>query len=346
MTTYSVQLEPSGRSFVVGEDEVILDAAINAGIRMPHGCRAGTCRSCKAKVISGTVEVGRAFPAPAFMLRLRQAEGFTLMCRATAASDVVIEVEEGIELVEPRILEAAIREPVMMSHDAALVRIDIEQGAVLDFTAGQYVDLLLEGGVRRSYSIANPPQAGGVDHLLFHIRHLPGGLFTDPLFQPGFSGGRVRIEAPLGSFYLRRSTKPAILLASGTGFAPIRAILLDTLARTRDRALALYWGGRRVTDLYAMEEAAALASSHDNFSFVPVLSEEGPDEGWGGRTGFVHEAIMADIPNLFSHQVYACGTPAMVEAARKDLISLCRLPEGEFYADSFLSQADLAGAAG
>ncbi len=341
--TFTIRLEPSGRSFQVTEDDVILDAALAAGIRMPHGCRAGTCKSCKAKVIEGTAEVGRAFPAPAFLRRLRQFDGYTLMCRATAASDLVIEVDEQPKLAVPRIVPAKVAGLRMISSDVAILRLRLDLADIISFEAGQYVDLLLADGVRRSYSIANAPAATGSDELEFHIRHIPGGRFTDRLFGGGLAAGdALRLEAPLGSFFLRDSDKPVVLLASGTGYAPIRSILLAAGPGKTGRRMVLYWGARTLADLYMLDEARGLAREHPDLTIIPVLSDEPAGTGWDGRTGFVHRAVMTDLPELSAWQVYACGTPSMVEAARTDFVAQCGLPAGQFFADAFLTEADAA----
>jgi CDP-4-dehydro-6-deoxyglucose reductase len=206
------------------------------------------------------------------------------------------------------------------------------------FLAGQYIDLLLKDGKRRSYSLAVPPQPGGVTALELHVRHTPGGLFTDHVFNALRIRDLLRFEGPLGSFYLREDTdKPIVLVASGTGFAPIKAIAEHAAEKKLSRPITLYWGGRRKADLYMMD----LARSWSHLKFVPVLSEE----GWEGRTGFVHRAVMEDFPDLSGVQVYACGTPLMVEAARADFSAKCGLPADEFYADSFLTEADKAATA-
>jgi CDP-4-dehydro-6-deoxyglucose reductase len=339
---YTVKLEPSGRSFQVTEDDVILDAALAQGIRMPHGCRAGTCKSCRAKVISGIADVGRAFPGPKFMMRLRQFDGYTLMCRATAACDLVIQVDEQPSVPEPAILTAKVKQ-IVITGDVAILRLQIEGDEAVSYVAGQYVDLLVSATDRRSYSIATPPALTGNAELEFHVRHLPGGLFTDRLFGGDLSVNEViGLEAPLGAFYMRESSKPAVMLASGTGYAPIRAILLDILPRHQGRRIVLYWGGRQRADLYNFEEVIALERDYPDFSFVPVLSEAGPSSGWAGRTGFVHAAVMQDLPDLSDWQVYACGVPQMVDAAQRDFMQKCSLPENSFFADAFISKNDNA----
>jgi CDP-4-dehydro-6-deoxyglucose reductase len=249
----------------------------------------------------------------------------------------------------------------------ALLWLKLPAGERLRFRAGQYADFLLANGVRRSYSIASLPDAEGPAE--FHVRHLPGGVFTDALFgvaTPSIQERSiVRIEAPLGTFYLREEdAEPIVLLASGTGFAPIKSIAETIFARSlhrddpasgrRARPVVLYWGARTRADLYLDALPRRWESEQPNFRYVPVLSDEPgigahADDGsaapgvprWEGRTGFVHEAVMEDIPDLSAHQVYACGAPAMVRAAHRDFVARCGLREENFFSDAFVSRADL-----
>lgn len=338
--TYRVELEPSGLTFEVKPGELILTAGLAAGIRMPYGCRMGTCRSCRGRIRSGKVDLGAAHIA--YLPQHQRDEGYALLCQATARSDLRIEVEELPLLATPQVLPAIIKKITAKAADVKVLALRLPLHANLQFAAGQYVDFLLPEGVRRSYSIANPASAAGVIDLEFHIRHLPGGLFTSKLFGGMKEREKIQFEGPLGTFFLRKSPKPALFIASGTGYAPIRSILLSELPRSSERQMVLYWGGRHRRDLYMMEEAEQFERQYENFSFVPVLSEARADDNWAGATGFVHRAAVRDYPDLSSWQVYACGAPVMVDAARNDFTGQCGLPEDEFYADAFVSMADIA----
>lgn len=338
--SFEVRLEPSGKTFQISGDEPILTKGLRSGINMPYGCRMGTCCSCRGKVVSGTVDLGHAHPT--YLPQAQRDEGYALLCQATARSDVVIEVEELPDMADPQIAPGLVKKIEFLAPDVARLNVRLPLHINLRFSAGQYVDLLFENGIRRSYSIANPPKTEGVIDFEFHVRHLPGGLFTDRLFGGMKAREKVEFEGPLGTFFLRESDKPAILLASGTGYAPIRSILLDMLPKATGRKMTLYWGARTLRDIYLFDEAEALAVQYPDFTFVPVLSEALPEDGWTGRTGFVHQAVMADIPVMSDVQVYACGAPGMVEAARADFTAACALPETEFFADSFVSSADVA----
>jgi CDP-4-dehydro-6-deoxyglucose reductase len=204
----------------------------------------------------------------------------------------------------------------------------------LQFLAGQYLEFLLKDGTRRSFSMGNAPYDDELIQL--HVRHVPGGQFTDHVFGRMKERDILRFEGPLGVFFLREeSPKPVVLVASGTGFAPIKSLLEDAFHRGLKRPMTLYWGGRRPKDLYLNTLAEKWASEHAAFKYVPVISDALPEDQWQGRTGFVHRAVMEDLPDLSEVQVYACGAPPMVEAAHRDFTAQCGLPEEEFYSDSF-----------
>jgi CDP-4-dehydro-6-deoxyglucose reductase len=223
--------------------------------------------------------------------------------------------------------------------DVAVLRLRVPLNEILFFMAGQYVDILLPDGSRRSYSLAVRPNPEELTQIELHIRHVPGGRFTEHVFSQLKLRDLLRFEGPFGSFFLRDSEKPAILLASGTGFAPIKSMVEHALATGDSRPLHIYWGGRRIEDIYHMELARQWASDHPHITFIPVLSEAGQSD-WSGRAGFVHQAVMNDVSDLSSYQVYACGAPVMVDAARSDFVRLRSLPPDQFFADAFLTEAD------
>jgi CDP-4-dehydro-6-deoxyglucose reductase len=249
-----------------------------------------------------------------------------------------VEVHE-VQGVRPRIIPCRVERLDMPAPDVAVIGLRLPMNENFRFLAGQYVDILLKDGKRRSYSLATKPDTGGVTALEIHVRLTPGCLFTEHVFTKLKVRDLLRFEGPLGSFYLRdESEKPMILLASGTGFAPIRSIIESALEKKLEqkRPMTLYWGCRVRQDLYQMELAQSWV--RPGFKFVPVLS----DEKWEGRTGFVHRAVMEDFPDMSGVQVYACGAPIMVDSARKDFSLQCRLPAEEFFADSFITEAEKA----
>jgi CDP-4-dehydro-6-deoxyglucose reductase len=211
----------------------------------------------------------------------------------------------------------------------------------LMFLPGQYIDILLKDGSRRSFSMANAPHDD--EFVQLHVRHVPGGSFTDHVFKTMKERDILRFEGPFGTFFLREeSEKPCVLVASGTGFAPIKAVIEAAIQKGIARPMTLYWGARRPKDLYLNGLPERWVAEHPGFKYVPVISDALPEDSWKGRVGFVHRAVMEDFPDLSDHQVYACGVPIMVDSARRDFIQKCQLPENEFFADSFTTAADKA----
>jgi CDP-4-dehydro-6-deoxyglucose reductase len=228
-----------------------------------------------------------------------------------------------------------------VADDAMIVYLKLPANERLMFLPGQYIDILLKDGTRRSFSMANPPHDD--EFVQLHVRHVPGGAFTDHVFQTMKERDILRLEGPFGTFFLRdESAKPIVLVASGTGFAPIKALIEAAFKKGVKRPMRLYWGARRPKDLYLNGLAERWAGGHPGFEYVPVISDALPEDKWSGRMGFVHRAVMEDLPDLSGHQVYACGVPIMVDSARRDFIQTCRLPENEFFADSFTTAADKA----
>jgi CDP-4-dehydro-6-deoxyglucose reductase len=270
-------------------------------------------------------------------------KGFALFCCAKPHSELVIEAREILAAGEFPIKKMPTRIANMdkVSDDVMILSLQLPANERLQFQAGQYIEFLLKDGKRRSYSLANAPHSD--EHIMLHIRHMLGGVFTDHVFNTMKVRDILRFEGPLGTFFLREdSDKPIVLLASGTGFAPIKAIVEHAAHKNIERPMTLYWGGRRPQDLYMHALCEDWARTLPNFRYVPVVSNAQPEDNWIGRSGFVHQAVMQDMPDLSQHQVYACGTPVMVDAARTDFTGRCNLPDEEFYADAFTSEADLA----
>ncbi|GAC1326803.1 MAG: CDP-6-deoxy-delta-3,4-glucoseen reductase [Collimonas sp.] len=269
--------------------------------------------------------------------------GFALFCCATPHSDITIEAREvaGIGEFPVRKMPTRVVKLDKVADDVIVLSLQLPANERLQYLAGQYVEFMLRDGKRRSYSMANAPHKD--EYLTLHIRHMPGGLFTDQVFSTMKERDILRLEGPLGTFFLREdSDKPMVLLASGTGFAPIKALIEQCAHTGSQRPITLYWGGRRPQDLYMMALCEEWANTLPNFKFVPVISNAQPEDQWQGRSGFVHQAVIEDMPDLSAYQVYACGAPIVVESAQRDFVALCKLPAEEFYADSFTSEADLA----
>jgi CDP-4-dehydro-6-deoxyglucose reductase, E3 len=284
--------------------------------------------------LSGQVDHGKAQ-----VLALSEADrraGGALFCCARARSDLVIESRElrSSQEIPVRTLPAKVQKLTRAAPDVMIIELKLPANERLQFFAGQYIEIVLKDGRRRAFSLANAPHDDGC--LQLHVRHVPGGQFTSHVFSTMKERDLLRINGPHGRFFLREdSGKPVVLVAGGTGFAPIKAIVEHMIAEKTFRPMAIYWGGRRYADLYLMQLAEQWALEHGHIRFVPVLSDAPENERWSGRTGFVHAAAVQDFPDLSGHQVYVCGSPAMVAAARRDFVGQCQLPENEFFADAF-----------
>ena len=338
---HKVTVQPGGHAFEVQEGESVLTAALRQGVMLPYGCKNGACGSCKGRIVSGSVDYGHYHAR--VLTEAERAHGKALFCQARPLGELVIECRTigAAKDIAVRLLPCRVQKLDKVADDVMIVHLKLPANERLQFLAGQYIDFLLKGGERRSFSMANAPHA---DELLeLHIRQVAGGSFTDHVFGKMKERDILRLEGPLGSFFLREeSAKPIVLVASGTGFAPIKSIIESAFQRKVTRPMVLYWGARRPKDLYLSSLPERWAREHPHFRYVPVISEARPEDQWSGRSGFVHRGVMQDLPDLSRHQVYACGVPIMVDSAKRDFIAQCQLPEDEFYADSFTTQADLA----
>jgi CDP-4-dehydro-6-deoxyglucose reductase len=359
--SFSVSIEPSGRDFQARRGETLLSAALMAGVALPYGCKDGACGSCKCKLLAGQV-THNAHQTKA-LSESEEAQGHILTCCAVAQSDVTLDCPQVLDINLPMVRKMPVRvdQLNLLAPDVMQVFLQLPQNDAFDFIPGQYVDFLLKDGHRRSYSLANAPftktadqqpeatpqDAGAVPlkrHIELHVRHMPGGIFTDQVFGLLKHKDILRIEGPLGGFYLHASDKPIVFLASGTGFAPIKSMLQSIVAShdesLKARDLHLYWGGRDLFDLYQNDWVIEMQKKLPRLRYTPVLSEPHAASLWRGRAGFVHLAVLEDYPDLSRHQVYACGSPIVVESAKSDFMNKARLPMDEFFADSFLSQKD------
>lgn len=330
--SFQVTIQPSGHRFSVSGDETVLSAALEAGYNLPYGCRNGACGACKGQVLQGTVDPGHYQPHALSAQEI--AAGKVLFCCARPISDIVIECREVSAAAgfKPRILPCRVEMLEHVAHDVMVMRLKLPSNERLQFAAGQYIEFLLKEGGRRAFSLANAPHD---DTLLeLHLRLIPGGRFTEYVFNEMKEKTILRFEGPLGSFFLREdSDKPIIFVAGGTGFAPVKGIIEHALHHRMRRSMVLYRGVHALRDLYMNELPLRWQAEH-GIGYVPVLSDPRPEDAWQGRTGLVHQAVLQDIPDLSGYQVYCCGAPAMVEAAHRDFVA-AGLPPEEFFSDAF-----------
>jgi CDP-4-dehydro-6-deoxyglucose reductase len=337
--SYRITIKPSNHSFSASEGETILESALREGFVIAYGCRNGACGTCKGRVLEGEVDYG-IYQEHALTDEEKR-RGHALFCQARPRGDLVIECREigAVRDIPIKTLPCRVQKMERLAPDVMALRLRLPASERLQFLAGQYIDILMKDGRRRSLSMANAPHDDA--YLELHLRNY-GGPFSDYVFNRMKEKDILRFEGPLGTFFLREdSDKPIILLASGTGFAPIKAIIEHALFKGITRSITLYWGGRVRGDLYLNALAERWQRDH-GIRYIPVLSEALPEDRWTGRTGFVHRAVMEDLPDLSAHQVYACGSPLMVEAAHKDFTTECRVPDEEFYSDSFTPAAPTA----
>jgi CDP-4-dehydro-6-deoxyglucose reductase len=325
-----VSLSKSDRSFSADPGRPVLDAAFAAGLNLPHSCKRGNCGACRARLLQG--EVGYPNGPPLGLSAAEQRDGFILLCQARALGDLCIEVVDVHTAASAVIkrLPARIERVQRLSHDVRGVFLRLPAAEPFIFQPGQYLDIMLSGGRRRSFSIASPPHDSRL--LELHIRRVTGGEFTEPLFAADARTRLLSIEGPMGRFVYRPAPAPLLLVGGGTGLAPLKCIIRHVLERDPGRELTLYWGVRTLQDLYADAELCALERSTPRFRYRPVLSE--PDAGWAGRGGWVHEAVLQDFASLDAFDIYASGPPAMIAAVRREFTAR-GADASRLYFDSF-----------
>jgi CDP-4-dehydro-6-deoxyglucose reductase len=328
-----VTIQNSGHTFEVRPSQTVLQAAIEADIHIPYGCRNGACGSCKAKLVSGKV-MHNDYQSSA-MSDAELAAGNALLCCTMALEDLTIECREvgGLTGIKPRILPARVAKKEQLSHDVIALHLQLPASERLQFLAGQYIEFILKDGKRRAFSIANAPHDS--EFIELHIRVIPGGVFSAYVANEMQEKAILRLEAPFGNFFLREdSSKPIIFVAGGTGFAPVKGIIEHILHNNIKRDIILYRGARQLQDLYMHELSERWAKLAPNIQYIPVLSEPAESDNWQGRTGLVHEAVLADIKDLSGYQAYVCGAPGMCEIAHNTFVQQGLLPD-EFFSDAF-----------
>jgi len=332
--SHKITLKPSNHTLSAEEGESVLEAALREGHTLPYGCRNGACGACKGKVVEGSVDYGDYQESA--LTEAEKLAGMALFCCARPKTDVVVEVREvaGTKDIPIKTMPCRVEKIEMAAEDVAVLYLKLPANERLQFLAGQYVDILLKDGARRAYSLANAPHDDS--YLQLHVRRVMNGSFSEMVFTQLKEKAILRFEGPLGSFFLREeSDKPVLLLASGTGFAPVKAMLEHAFHHNIKRPITFYWGAHNLAHLYMLDLPKKWEQEHAHFKFVPVLSDPEPEDRWQGRTGFLHQAVLEDIADLSGYQVYACGAPLMVEAAHQAFTAQGKLPPEEFYSDAF-----------
>jgi CDP-4-dehydro-6-deoxyglucose reductase/3-phenylpropionate/trans-cinnamate dioxygenase ferredoxin reductase subunit len=326
--TFQIAVHGRDISFPCEDNESVLEAAQRAGYEIPYSCRKGVCATCEGRLVAGEAAVTGTGV-------VRGDRDNVTLCQTRPRSDLVI-APKRIERYDPLARKTVLATVFRISRpapDVTIAHLRFPAGIKVKFRAGQYLQVLMDDGQRRSFSMANSPAEK--DGVQLHIRRVPGGRFSDSVASALKPGDKVRLELPFGDFFLREeSDKPILFVATGTGFAPIKSIAEDALKRGCRRHMRLYWGARSESDLYLSELPRRWVDEYSNFSFVPVLSE--PADGWSGRRGLVHQAVLEDFSSLAGHQVYACGNPLMTDACRKEFVARANLPADEIFCDAFV----------
>jgi len=338
-------IHPGPAHAVARRDETLLEAGLRADLALPYDCRSGGCGVCVCTVINGRVDLG-PYQEAALTPAMR-ARGMALMCCAVALEDVEFEVE-GVASLSPDQAQAPqrwqgrVQRMERLGPELMRLFIALPPGKVLNYQAGQYINIILDDDSKRSFSFAKAPPdparpapAPDDSVIELHVRRVEGGRYTTHVFEHMRVGDTIDFEGPIGRFTLRDSERPILMIAGATGFAPIKSILEDAFRRGVRRPIQLYWGARTEDDLYLQDQLQSWQAEHDNFKYVPVLSGLADAAPWKGRRGLVHQALLTDHPDLNGYEIYVCGSVRMVEAAVPDFLSH-GLVEDYCFSDAFV----------
>ena len=335
--SFKIELTNQNTSFVIENNEAVLEAALRQNHNLPYGCRNGACGSCKAKVLKGSVTYNGNLPEA--LSEKEHGLGYALLCQAHATSDLLIEsrIVENSGDIKLRQLPCRVTTCEKLNDDVIRLMLELPKSERLQFLAGQYIDILMKDGKRRSFSLANPPHED--QKLELHIRYYEGGLFSEYAFKDLTDKVLLRIEGPLGQFTLQKSDRPIIMIAGGTGFAPVKSLIEHALQIEDYRPTHIYWGARTETDLYSNELVEEWCDTYSHIKYSPVLSEIDNVKHWQGKTGFVHNAVLSDYEDLSAYDVYACGPPPMINAVVESFPQK-GLNRERLFSDSFEFAAD------
>ena len=340
--SFKIHLKPSGHSFYCEPQQPVLEAALKHGFAFPYGCRNGACGACMGELLEGVVE----YPEGSYvnMTLARQEGNKALFCQAQAKTDLTIEIKEigAAKDIQVKTLPVRVQSLEKLADDVMCLKLRLPATQRMPFLAGQYIDFLLKNGQRRSFSMANAPHDD--EFIELHVRHVPEGYFTGFVFDQLKDKSLLRIEGPHGLFCLNEeSDKPIIMVAGGTGFAPIKSLMQHLMHTESTRPVHLFWGARAKTDLYLNDLALSWEGQYPGFSYTPVLSEEKPEDEWQGAKGWVHEAVLEKLASdegLSAYEAYVCGPPPMINAVKASLLGE-GLNKDSFFSDAFDFQSGL-----
>lgn len=312
---YRVQLAETGQSFEIEADETVLAAALRADVALAHDCQLGGCGTCRVRLIDGTVHYAEP---PLALTPEEESEGYALACQAVPTSDLVISPARAEVDMPPAARHAAVvRAMRPLSPLVTHLALEIPALDTLDYRPGQHLNVLMPDGSTRSFSMASKPQGNHVD---FHIRRIESGRFTDLGLSQLKTGDTLDVEMPLGSFHYRaQDYRPLLMVATGTGLAPFKAMLEAQMDDPDCPPVSLYWGARTIGDIYLHDQIRTWGERLYEFNYVPVLSRA--DADWDGRRGYVQDAVTADLDDLSEHAIYLCGSPEMIFSAKQAFIA-------------------------
>jgi len=334
--SFNIRIDGTEVIFKSEPGQSVLDAAEKHGLELPYSCRKGICGNCKGRVLAGQLRTGTGGGSHESGINAADEH---LFCRAQAASDLLI-APRSWQRIDPsarKVLTATVFRNQRAASDVSMLHLRFPAGMRVKFKAGQYLQVVLPDGNRRSFSMANAPHES--DSVQLHIRHMPNGGFTASTVPKLKPGDALRLEVPYGDFFLREdSERPLLFVAGGTGFAPIKSIIDHVIRRNIQRPMTLFWGVRNPGGLYAQDVVSRWLRQRPSLRYEPVISDPVELSAWSGRRGLVHEQVLECFQSVKDFDVYTSGAPVMVQAVRTTLQDLRDLPPNQFFSDSFVTE--------